>query len=299
MPVFTPIHVLKRSDDSTISNPVYIAGIVVVGVIALGVGLWLSLRVYRKRAMRKRQENMGAAFFSVKGLVPEGDPEKMDGSLQRSMTQSKGFSRNNLDASIILPEKALSRPGGAATREEIINYHAQSGALPKPFSFALSGGAPSPRTSMLDPGPRASFMSSATSKRFSVMSSVSSVGSSTSGSLRKVRQVFDPVLPDELLVSLGDQLTVVQSFDDGWCVVGRESEFAGLVQSAKSLFGKPSQAQQGSDVELGVVPAWCFLKPVKGLRAERPVRSSSLGITVQMDGPGFSSRNELTSWSNF
>jgi hypothetical protein len=48
---------------------------------------------------------------------------------------------------------------------------------------------------------------------------------------------------------------------------------------------------------LGVVPAWCFLKPVKGLRAERPVRSTSLGITVQMDaGPA---RDSLVSWSNF
>ncbi len=42
------------------------------------------------------------------------------------------------------------------------------------------------------------------------------------GATRKVRQVFDPVLPDEILVKLGEQLTIVQSFDDGWCVVGRE-----------------------------------------------------------------------------
>lgn len=56
----------------------------------------------------------------------------------------------------------------------------------------------------------------------------------------------------------------------------------------------------GSNVELGMVPAWCFLKQVKGLRAERPVRSSSLGVTVQMDGhSGETQRNDLISWSNF
>jgi len=65
------------------------------------------------------------------------------------------------------------------------------------------------------------------------------------------------------------------------------------------MFKSSSGAPAESEVELGVVPAWCFLKPVKGLRAERPVRSTSLGITVQMDGPSFSSRDEILSWSNF
>ena len=130
------------------------------------------------------------------------------------------------------------------------------------------------------------------------MSSVSSVDvHSTSGSTRKVRQLYEPVLPDEILINLGEQLTVVQSFDDGWCVVGREN--SSFVHTAKSLFKTTPEPE--NNVELGVVPAWCFLKPVKGLRAERPVRSSSLGITVNLDAPGFgnSSRNDLASWSNF
>jgi len=116
-----------------------------------------------------------------------------------------------------------------------------------------------------------------------------------SATMRKVRQIFDPVLPDELLTRVGEQLTLVQSFDDGWCVVGREN--SSLVHTAKSLF-KPTPVPE-NNVELGVVPAWCFLKPVKGLRAERPVRSTSLGITVNLDAPSCSSRNDLLSWSNF
>lgn len=128
------------------------------------------------------------------------------------------------------------------------------------------------------------------------MSNTSSFNSSiTLGTLRKVRQLFDPVLPDELVTRVGEQLTVVQSFDDGWCVVGRES--GSLIQSAKSLFKTTSVAEP--DVEMGVVPAWCFLKPVKGLRAERPVRSSSLGITVNINAPSLSDRGNLVSWSNF
>jgi len=110
--------------------------------------------------------------------------------------------------------------------------------------------------------------------------------------------LFDPVLPDELLVTHGERLAIVQSFDDGWCVVGRESSaISRAAASAKSLFMSNTMAEP--DVELGVVPAWCFLRPVKGLRAERPVRGTSLGITVQLGGPGFSSRDEIMSWSNF
>jgi len=109
-----------------------------------------------------------------------------------------------------------------------------------------------------------------------------------------VRQLFDPVLPDELLLTkIGEQLTIVQSFDDGWCVVGRDN--GSMVNTTKSLF--KSSSQQEGDVELGVVPAWCFVKPMNGVRVERPVRSTSLGITVNVDGLG--ARSDLISWSNF
>jgi len=99
---------------------------------------------------------------------------------------------------------------------------------------------------------------------------------------RKVRQLFSPVLPDELVLSLGEKVTVVRSFDDGWCIVGRDSVVT------------------PGEIEMGAVPAWSFVKPVKGLKASRPMRTTSLGVTVEIDGgPGFSSREECISWSNF
>jgi len=225
---------------------------------------------------------MGAAFLSVKGIVPD-DPGNEKGAQPLTI----GFSRHMIDSTVILPQKALVNPGVPRS------------ALPKPFarapgSFTPSAGA---RLSDLNPfGPREpqsrnSFTSTHSYGQFSFMSGTSTV-STTSGTNRKVRQTFVPVLPDELLPSLGERLTVVQSFDDGWCVVGREG--SALVHTAKSLF---KSQEPGENIEIGVVPAWCFLKPVKGLRAERPIRSTSLGVTVNMEGP--SSRHELISWSNF
>jgi len=84
MPAF---QFLSRSDESkdsspTMSNPVYIAGIVVIAVIGLGVAVWLGLHFHRKRAAARRQLNMGAAFFSVKGLVPDRPDDEKAGSLQ-------------------------------------------------------------------------------------------------------------------------------------------------------------------------------------------------------------------------
>jgi hypothetical protein len=213
------------------------------------------------------------------------------------------FSREQLTRSVILPEKVLMRPTRGATNQDILDFHRESGTFPKPFTFALTATSP---PLAADGAPRASWVryssASSLSNRFSVISSSSSVDSTpTAGTPRKVRQLFSPVLPDELLLtSLGERLTVVQAFDDGWVVVGRaNSAFA--ASANKSLFKSASGASAEADVELGVVPSWCFLKPVKGLRAERPVRSTSLGITVQMDGPGpgFSSRDDILSWSNF
>ena len=220
-------------------------------------------------------------------------------------TQAGGFSRRDLDDTIPMPEKTLSRPPGPqATREEIIEFHRQSGVIPhsfapKPFSFAL--GIPTTPDSKRSSKVRQSFMSFASAgsgNRYSVTSfassSFDSQSNSTKGAARKVRQLFDPVLPDELLLTkIGERLRIVQSFDDGWCVVGRDNSL--MANTAKSLF--KSTPQPESDVELGVVPAWCFIKPLNGVKVERPVRSTSLGITVNVDGPA--TRSDLISWSNF
>ncbi len=50
-------------------RPVYIAGFSVIGAILIGVAIWLSIHIYRRRAQAKRDNMRGAAFLSVKGLV--------------------------------------------------------------------------------------------------------------------------------------------------------------------------------------------------------------------------------------
>ena len=77
MPAFTQNALSPRSDtpgssDSSVSNPIYIAGIIVAAVIALGGAIWLVVHWLRKRAAKKREEKMNGAFLSVKGLVREG-----------------------------------------------------------------------------------------------------------------------------------------------------------------------------------------------------------------------------------
>jgi hypothetical protein len=186
--------------------------------------------------------------------------------------------------------------------EDIINFHKEAGNFPRPFSFALNA-ASRPSSSLLSPNgnKRASISSIATAKkRFSVMSTCSTVSTVQAllGKVRKVRQVFTPVLPDELLLThIGEHLTILQSFDDGWCVVGRDNPAFLAASGPQTLFPSATEKESDLNMELGVVPAWTFVKPTKGVRPERPVRSSSLGITVQMERS--SSRDSVISWSNF
>ncbi len=196
-----------------------------------------------------------------------------------------------------MPERAVLRPG--ASRDEILQHYTAEGKLPRPFApFAppsptspglapdgmdmLPSGRPTSTASWLAPiFPLAGTRSSRRFSNMSAMSGTSSIGSN-GASQKKIRQIFDPVLPDELVISLGETLRLVQQHDDGWCIVGRDSVF------------KPGE------VEMGAIPAWCFLKPVKGLRAERPMRVSSLGVTVNLDAaPGIDHRDNVMSWSNF
>lgn len=65
------------SDSTTIKNPVYIAGICVIGIIVLAVSGWLGRRFYIRRRAAK-----DVWFLSVKGLVSEnGEPLQEKGSI--------------------------------------------------------------------------------------------------------------------------------------------------------------------------------------------------------------------------
>ena len=316
MAPYPRIHSRDDSGSSKLS-PETIGGIAFAAAVLFAVGLWLGIRVYRKRSREKRADGRQGAFLTVKGLISEDDEKlapprqvvqpRFDSSVDNdrlhssryriAVTGAPGlFSREQLTASIVLPHQNIVRAD--VTKDEILRYHSATGTMTRPFSNAtsttlappslpgvastrpistvswLSAGDTSPR--------RRSFFSFGEGRPVSSASTYSNASTVLGIEGRKVRQLFAPVLPDELVLSLGEKVTVVRSFDDGWCIVGRDS------------FVKPGE------IEMGAVPAWCFVKPVKGLKASRPMRTSSLGVTVQLDaGPGFSSRDELISWSNF
>ncbi|KAI0806348.1 hypothetical protein BC629DRAFT_1161235 [Irpex lacteus] len=178
-----------------------------------------------------------------------------------------------------------------ASKTEILEHYEAEGKLPRPFA-PFMGTPPSALTADHKSDKRASNASWMSFNRHSFLSaintgssrsSVASFASSTASGKdkRTVRQTFNPVLPDELVISVGERMHVVTSYDDGWCIVGRDSIF------------KPGE------VELGAVPAWCFVKPVKGLRAERPLRTASLGVTVNLEDTNSPMRDNVISWSNF
>ena len=112
------------------------------------------------------------------------------------------------------------------------------------------------------------------------------------GETRKVCHLFAAVLPDELQLNrFGELLMIVRSFDDGWCLVGRVKGNPTYHLSPMSLFNPYPDAQsRGSESVVlgvvGVVPASCFLMSCKGTWVERPIRNSSLGVTLTLDVDG-------------
>ncbi|KAH9987284.1 hypothetical protein BJV74DRAFT_501634 [Russula compacta] len=270
-------------------SPLFIVGFAFAGTIIIGLCAWLGIYTYRKRKRSK-----GDAL-TIQGVISESD-EKATRPRIPVTGQPDYFSRDQLTASIVMPHQNIIRSD--VTKDEIFRYHMASGTMTRPFSVSSTLAPPSPKGTTSRPISIVSFRSGGAAgggisprrtsffsfgNRPSSMASTCSAASTMFGvEGRKVRQLFNPVLPDELVLSLSERVTVVKSFDDGWCIVGRDS------------FIKPGE------VEMGAVPAWCFVKPVKGLKASRPMRTSSLGVTVEVDaGAGFSSRDEVISWSNF
>lgn len=57
-------------------TPTLIVGIVLAVLIALGAAIWLIVRTIRKRGASKIEEERGAAFLNVRGLVKEDDQKR-------------------------------------------------------------------------------------------------------------------------------------------------------------------------------------------------------------------------------
>ena len=164
-----PIHILPRAGGASSPSGVYIAGFVVAGVVLLGGVGWLTLRFLRKRAQRKDGDKRGAAFLNVRGLVREDDEKDGNEPLPKYGYQFYAFSayRRNFDPyfsfsdcsdihniqshmfsrahlgteGVVMPSRVLTRPN--VTKQEIVDYHASEGNLPRPFapfSFALQAG---------------------------------------------------------------------------------------------------------------------------------------------------------------
>ncbi|TFY67770.1 hypothetical protein EVJ58_g1406 [Rhodofomes roseus] len=278
----------RRSDgsDGLSSNTIQIAGIAVAAGIAAIAAISFAIYFWRKRRAVRRDrdawESRISIFPAIRVETSQMAGEEGSGP-QMMQAKGNGFSRAQLTKSIILPEKAVMKNN--ASKEDIIDYYAAEGKLPRPFapftrdSGGMPGGGPpspkesqrSSRSSLLRPVSTASFLSVA-----SAYSSRSSKRQSTASAMSG----FDEGNKRKLVLNLGERVMIVNTFDDGWCIVGRDSVFA------------------PGDVDLGAVPAWVFVKPIKGLRAERPIRTSSLGVTVTLDMPG-AARQDVISWSNF
>jgi hypothetical protein len=130
------------------------------------------------------------------------------------------FSREQMTESVVLPEKAIVRADGSAdANQEILDHYAAQGALPRPFApFMGSAGklsaGPSEEKSANRKStaswisiPRSSFLAPSSRSSIASISSFASSRSGAAGDKRKIRQIFNPVLPDELVISLGEQLT--------------------------------------------------------------------------------------------
>lgn len=242
----------------------------------------------------------------------------------------RSVSRRNLTPSIVLPLPApplpTARPrlsvgssgpamdssGRPMSSAEIVAHHQAAGNMPRPFNpYSNAQSPPSYQT----PGVRTSTASFSFSRasilpslRNSTVSS-SSLYSSSSSRLGqetlKVRHVFAPLLPDELVLRSNEKLSLIQSFEDGWCIVGRRSPFyaPGLPKPSGYPFGQGVTAEE---VEIGAVPSWVFERRENGVKPERPMRTVSLGVTlvdkdIEDKGLGGSGevRTDVMSWSNF
>lgn len=124
---------------------------------------------------------------------------------------------------------------------------------------------------------------------------------------KKALQAFEPLLPDEIPVNVGDTLSLLQTFDDGWCVCAVEVDSEGGNGSGLA----PPRAPATKEVKMGCAPLWVFERKSKNPGDHmRSMRSTSLAVTIELtpNGAGMEpagrvaapwQRDPVISWSNF
>ncbi|KIJ12848.1 hypothetical protein PAXINDRAFT_101058 [Paxillus involutus ATCC 200175] len=302
--------IFPRDDSSStpsVTNYIYVAGFTIAGLVVVAVSLWVLIRYQRRRMSKKRCEERGAAFLHVRGVV-----RPMMAEVNPSSTSIPDvFSRDGLTPSIIMPERTLARMPISPGSSGKVPIASQPGASPPSFPSSCPppcsntpSGSPRLRAmSILNPAHsqhRRSFsgFSGHSQPRFppGLHSRESSASSTSSSQARPVRQLFEPVLADELSITRsGEYLTLLHSFDDGWCLVARDTSRPFFFRSSRLSGQMKSNSEH---IEVGLVPAWVFARPMKGVIVSRPVRSTSVNVLqAAQDSPP--SRNALISWSNF
>jgi hypothetical protein len=208
------------------------------------------------------------------------------------------LSQTYIASTVVLPQRARVRPEG------ISKYNNASGRFSRPSGSTSNHSSKSKKSSpsngldsiMSSPTQRSSYESttdgnvavlsafpSPPAKQFSGPSAFSTKAlmSPQQPEGQRIHQIFTPILPDELrLTRLGECVAVIKYFDDGWCIVSRPKRRTPHHSNNEPPYTAKPDA---NGVELGAVPAWCFVKQVGGLRSERPIRRSSLGIILGVE----------------
>ncbi|KAF8522540.1 hypothetical protein JB92DRAFT_3110642 [Gautieria morchelliformis] len=305
-----------------------IAGIAVAGAAAVVLAIILTYVFVRRRRDRDTHDQESPKMLQVQ---VQTDSSRPYGDTQGNNTTNarliRSVSRHNLTPSVILPlpmplPAALPRPpkfspepaihpsGRPMSSVEVVAHHQAAGTMPRPFSPGnLTQRTPTHQAKGHRMSPASASFSFSRASILSAMrpdSPSSSLRSSLSGSrldsgVLRVRHVFAPLLPDELVLRPNEKVTLIQTFEDGWYIVGRKSPFHAPAPAKPSgyAFGQGTPADE---VEIGAVPSWVFEKRTHGSpKPERPMRNVSLGVTLVDQGNiGLGgAREDVISWSNF
>jgi len=281
----------EANSSATMPN---LSSIIVVcslfGVVVLGVALWYTIRFMRRLVgQRVRESNEPSAVLELGTKQCNQLPGSTISLPQRALLSVPPLSR---DTSYETSTRAIV---------ELIDAPTNPRRTPSP-SFRISFTPPSKRSSYASTLDEhtiviSSFPKPPPKRLSSLPGGLNAPLPQLQGQTRIVRQKFTPQLPDELLLGkIGEELTIVKPFDDGWCLVSRLAHSASPEEPRTTVHGD----------YLGVVPAWSFMEPSRGQKQkpQRPVRRSSAGISAEMDvqfkaEAGRKRRSKAMSWSDF